>query len=229
MLTVEQNLRHALYAHVKPTAHWLDVVQIDPSGPPPARMQLTDPFVLFVTSHVWFAAQPHCGSTPHAFDGGVVVHDPPLLEDDDDDEEDDDVDPPASVPPLDDDDDDEDALDVDEPLDDPPLEVDEPPDDPPLEDVSPLEDSPLVPLDPLLEPPLDPRGGMVSLGGGGSVLSFVFAGVIGPLTSGVSVPSAQATIPRIETTVTPAKRTSGDFIGASLVPLRCGNHRSQPA
>jgi hypothetical protein len=30
-----------------------------------------------VTSHVWFAAQPHWGTTPHALLGGAVTHEPP--------------------------------------------------------------------------------------------------------------------------------------------------------
>ena len=158
---VAQYGRHAPYAHVRPAAHCELVVQSDPSGPPPAEMQLTEPFVLFVTSHVWFAAQPHWGASPHALLGGTVVHEPgvPLLPDE--------LPVPLLLP-------DEPLLVPDEPL----LVPLEPPLLPPeelLDSSPPLLDSSPPLLDsspPLLDSssPLDERfGGTVTLSSSGSV------------------------------------------------------------
>lgn len=162
MFSVEQKGRHAPYAQVKPFAHWLDVVQSEARGPPPASVQLTAPVLLFEMSQVWFAAQPHCGASPQALLGAVVTHElvpPELL-----------VDPPE--------------LDVEPPEDEPPeLEVDVPPElEPPelLVEVPP-EDEP-----PELEVPGSGSGsgagsspddvpgfGTFTLGSSGSVGSFV--------------------------------------------------------
>ena len=135
VLSVEQYGRHAPYAQVKPFAHWLVVVQSDASGPPPASVQLTEPLLLFVMSHVSFAAHPHCGESPHTLLGAVVTQElvpPELL-----------VDPPELEPPeLDPPDEEPPELDVDVPpelLVEVPPELDppelDPPDDPPELDV----------------------------------------------------------------------------------------------
>ena len=123
VLRALQKGRHAPYAQVKPFAHWLVVVQSEARGPPPASVQLTEPLVLFVMSHVSLTAHPHCGSSPHALLGAVVTHPvPPELDPPDDEPPELDVDPPE--------------LEVDPPEEDPPeLEVDVPPElEPPDEE-----------------------------------------------------------------------------------------------
>ena len=125
----------------------------------PAFTHETAPVVLFVMSHVWVAVHPHCGSSPHAFDGPVVTHVPPLLEPLD----------PLDVP--------DDPLDVPEdPLDVPDDPLDVPP-SPPLD--APLE--PDVPLEP--DAPLDPLE--LLLGGSG----WLAGGSVGSLVTSFSSPS----------------------------------------
>jgi hypothetical protein len=187
---------------VRPFAHWLVVVQSDACGPPPASVQLTPPVVLFEMSHVSFAAQPHCGSSPHALLGGVVTHDPVPPELDEL------VDPPE--------------LDVDDP---PELEVDEPPeldvDAPPELEVEPPLLPPLLPPDdpPELDVPgsgsgsgsgspldeVDPGEGTFTLGSSGSVGSFWVFVVVPPVGSASVAPCAQAARPSVPKRSVPPK------------------------
>ena len=141
------------YAHVRPLPHWLVDVHIVFTAPAPELTHETPPLVLFVMSHVWVPAQPHCGSSPHAFEGAVVAQaGPPLLVPLD----------PLDVPL--------DPLDAPlDPLDAPddPLDVPPSPDEPPLED-------PLAPEDDALDddPPLDELLGGSGWLAGGSVGSW---------------------------------------------------------
>jgi len=169
-------------------------------------MQLTEPFVLFVTSHVWFAAQPHWGASPHALLGGTVVHEPgvPLLPDE--------LPVPLLLP-------DEPLLVPDEPL----LVPLEPPLLPPeelLDSSPPLLDSSPPLLDsspPLLDSssPLDERfGGTVTLSSGSVGSADAFGSTKSVAVASELDPSAQAaSAARVPSRRTEATEWMG-FIGA---------------
>jgi hypothetical protein len=164
-------------------------------------------------SHVWFVAQPHCGTSPHALLGAVVVHvpvPPELL-----------VEVPpellVEVPP---------ELLVEVP---PELLVDVPPEL--LVDVPPeLE---LV-LEPELVPPLVDRPGPVGTVtlSPGSVGSVAFFGSP-PVGSASVAPCAQAARPNTTKRSAPPKIRPGliepDFLTRAFATLRRKHSRKHPA
>jgi hypothetical protein len=191
----EQYGRHAPFRHVIPCAHCVVAEQALPSAPAPAVTQLTAPVERFETSHVWFAAQPHCGATPHALLGGAVVHDEP------DEPDEDEVDPPDEddvLPP-----DEDDVL--------PPDEEVEPPDDddvlPPDDDVDPPDDEvdDVLAPDDEVEPPdeLLPDGAVRVPDDDDEPVSSALAGSVGwtllPTSAGAA-PCAHAMAPMIPAT-----------------------------
>ncbi len=195
---------------MRPTPHCEDVVHGAPCAAAPAVTQETAPVDLLLTSHVWLAAQPHCGVSPHALLGATVVQPgvplepllvPPLVDPDDVPLE------PLLVPELPDD-----VVpllvpelpDVEPLLVDPELLVDEDDDE---DDVSPLLESPLL-LEDEVSPLEEPLPGSW-LEGGGSVVSLVWVALASgvPLTS-VAPPCAHAATTAVS--VPKARRAKAD-------------------